>query len=189
MDEQTLYETLREKQVSRAEIFDGTVLHVVRDEVELPNHKISFREVALHRGAVAVVALTDDGKIIMERQFRYPFDEVLWEIPAGKLDVGESSHAAAAARELREETGITAQSWEYLGQYYASPAILSERIHLYLAKKLTFGERELDEDEFLEVCALPLDEVVGKILQGEIPDGKTQAAVLRVAYMLGRNEN
>ncbi len=181
--EKELYDKLCEKQVSREEIFDGRVLHIVNDKVSLPNGVISGREVALHNGAVCIIPITDDGDVILERQYRYPYDEVLWEIPAGKLEPGEFDRKAAAARELREETGYTADSMVSLGEYYGSPAILRERITMYLATGLHQGKRELDADELLEVVKIPLKEAVDMVMDGKIPDGKTQIAILRT-YLL-----
>ena len=131
-----LYDSLKETKISREEIFDGVIVHLVRDTVELPNGAKATREVALHGGAVCVVPVTDEGEIIMERQFRYPFDEVIWEIPAGKLDKGEPDHLEAAKRELREETGYTAETYTFIGDLYPSPAILSENIRMYIASGL-----------------------------------------------------
>lgn len=179
-----LYERLKETKTGRTKIFDGVILHVVRDDIVLPNGAPATREVILHNGAVCVVALTDKNEVIMERQFRYPFDEVIWEIPAGKLNDGETDPLAAIKRELKEETGYTAENYRFIGTYYPSPAILGEKLYMYLATGLSEGERELDEDEFLDVERLPLNTVVKMILDGEIPDGKTQAAVLKVKAMI-----
>lgn len=179
-----LYERLKETKTGRTKIFDGVVLRVVRDDIVLPNGAPATREVVLHNGAVCVVALTENNEIIMERQFRYPFNDVLWEIPAGKLNDGETDPLAAIKRELKEETGYTAERYRFLGAYYPSPAILSEKTCMYLATGLSEGESKLDEDEFLEVVKLPLDTVVKMVLDGEIPDGKTQAAVLKVKAMI-----
>lgn len=179
-----LYERLKETKTGRTKIFDGVILHVVRDDITLPNGAPATREVILHNGAVCVVALTENNEVIMERQFRYPFDEVIWEIPAGKLNDGETDPLAAIKRELKEETGYTAENYRFIGTYYPSPAILGEKLYMYLATGLSEGERELDEDEFLDVEKLPLDTVVKMILDGEIPDGKTQAAVLKVKAMI-----
>ena len=180
-----LYDSLKETYVSREEIFDGYIVHLVKDTVELPNGAKATREVALHHGAVCVVPVTDEGEIIMERQFRYPFDEVIWEIPAGKLDKDEFDHLEAAKRELREETGYTAETYTFIGELYPSPAILSENIHMYIATGLRKGEQELDEDEFLDVVKVPFNKVVEMILNGEIPDAKTQTAVLKAKLVLG----
>ncbi len=180
-----LYDSLKETQISREEIFDGVIVHLVRDTVELPNGAKSIREVALHGGAVCVVPVTDEGEIIMERQFRYPFDEVIWEIPAGKIDKGETDLLEAAKRELREETGYTAENYTCIGDLYPSPAILSEKIRMYIATGLKKGEQDLDEDEFLDVIKLPFEKVVQMILDGEITDAKTQTAVLKAKLVLG----
>ena len=184
-NEKILYDELREIQVDREEIFEGAIVHLVRDTVVIPNGARATREVCLHHGAVCVVPLTEDGEVIMERQFRYPFGKVLWEIPAGKLDKDEYDHLEAAKRELREETGYTAEKFTCIGDFYPSPAILSENIRMYIAEGLKKGEQDLDEDEFLDIVKVPLDEVVRMILDGEITDGKTQAAVLKTKLMRG----
>ena len=185
---ENIYNRLAEKKLSRSEIFSGKILHVVLDTVTLPNGTETTREVVLHNGAVCVVPLTDDNKIVMERQFRFPFDKVIWEIPAGKIDKGETDPNAAARRELLEETGYITNSLTFIGEYYPSPAILSEKIYMYLAKGLVKGEQKLDEDEFLDIVELPIDDVIDKILSNEIPDGKTQTAVLKVKALLDRGK-
>ena len=168
-------ENLAEKKLSRQEIFTGHIVHLVKDTVSLPNGSEATREVILHNGAVCVVPITEDNEIIMERQFRYPFNDVIWEIPAGKLDGADEDPLLAAKRELLEETGYTAKEFKFIGIYYPSPAILSEKIYMYVATGLTLGERDLDEDEFLDVIKVPFNEVVDMIKRNEIPDGKTQA--------------
>lgn len=173
---------LIERKETSTPLFTGKIVRLEYDEVRLPNGNMATREVIRHRGAVAVVALTDEGEILLERQYRYPHAEVLWEIPAGKLETGEDP-AEAVKRELQEETGAVAKEWLPLGMFYPSPAILDEKIRLYLARGLTFGKRHLDADEFLAVERVPLARAVEMILRGEIPDGKTQAAVLRVWAM------
>ena len=175
---------LVETQLTREEIFDGHVLHVVRDTVELPNGKPATREVALHIGAVAIIPITDKGEVIVERQYRYPHGRELLEIPAGKLDFKDEIPLEAAKRELREETGAVAEKFTYLGKMLPSPAVLSEVIHLYLAEGLSFGERDLDEDEFLEVEKISLDELFERVMRGEIEDAKTQIGILRAHAML-----
>ena len=176
------FQNLNEVMVASEEIFDGHVVHLYKDTVELPNGKYATREVVRHVGAVAVVPLTDDGKVIVERQFRYPLDCVITEIPAGKLDSKSEDRLSAAKRELQEETGYTAEEWIDLGDYYPAAAYTDERISLYLAKGLKLGERNLDEDEFLNVVAVDLEELVADVLNGTITDGKTQVALLK-AYM------
>ena len=182
-DTQRGMDALREIPVSSENIFDGTVLHVYRDEILLPDGKPAHREYIKHVGAVCVVPLTDEGEIICVRQYRYPFSDVLLEIPAGKLDSPTEDPTLAARRELKEETGADCQSLTYLGTYYGSPALIGETIHMYLAEGLSFGSPDPDEDEFLEVERIPLATLVKDILDGRVPDGKTQAAVLRVALM------
>lgn len=177
---------LEEKQTSSTPIFDGKVLHVRLDGITLPNGEPATREYCHHNGAVCVIPVTDEGEIICVRQFRYPFREALIEIPAGKLDTPDEDPTEAALRELREETGAKCERLTYMGLYYPSPAILDEKIYMYLAQDLTFGETDLDEDEFLEVVRIPVDELCQAILKGEIRDGKTQAAVLRAAVMLNK---
>lgn len=185
MNDKEIYERLKETQTEREDIYNGVIIHFVKDTVKLPNGSVSKREVALHNGAVCVVAITEKNEIIMERQYRYPFDEVIWEIPAGKLDKNETDPLQAAKRELKEETGYTAENYRFIGEYYGSPAILRERIYMYLATGLKEGEQKLDEDEFLDVVKLPLEEVVKMIAENQIPDGKTQAAVLKAKLLLG----
>ena len=176
---------LRETQVDTADVFDGVLLHVKKDTVSLPNGKLAPRELIRHPGAVCIVPLTDDGKVLIERQFRYPVNEILTEIPAGKLDGKGEDPELAARRELLEETGAQAKELIYMGKFYPTCAYSDEVIHMYLAKGLTFGQRKLDEDEFLNVETVPLDVLVSEIMAGRIPDGKTQAAVMR-AYVMER---
>ena len=174
---------LREEKISRKEIFNGAIVHLTLDSVKLPDGNTATREVAWHKGAVCVVPLTESGEIILERQFRYPFDDVITEIPAGKMDKTEENPEEAARRELLEETGYTAKEMIFIGCYYPSPAILSEKIYMYVAKGLKKHKQKLDEDEFLEVFSVPFEEAVNLILENSIPDGKTQTAVLK-AYNL-----
>lgn len=173
---------LREEKISSRDIFRGRVLHVVEDEVMLPNGKQSIREIVHHRGAVCIVPITDAGEVVCVKQFRYAHGETVLEIPAGKLEESDTDPLDAAIRELSEETGATAEHIEYLGRLYTSPAILDEIIYMYMATGLKFGESHTDEDEFLELVRIPLDELKGMIMRGEVPDSKTQAAVLR-AYI------
>lgn len=173
---------LEEKKISSKEIFEGKVMRVTVDTVELPNGAEATRELVHHRGAVCVLPLTDEGDVICVRQYRYAHGEVLLEIPAGKLEEGESDHRSAALRELSEETGAVCRELRYLGKLYPSPAIFTEVIHMYMAKGLTFGETHPDDDEFLEVERIPLEELKDMVIRGEIYDSKTQACVLR-AYL------
>ncbi|MBR3965854.1 MAG: NUDIX hydrolase [Clostridia bacterium] len=173
---------LEEKKISSKEVFDGKVINVTVDAVELPNGAEGVREIVHHRGAVCVLPLTDDGDVICVRQFRYAHGEVLLEIPAGKLEEGEHDHRAAALRELSEETGAECSELIYLGKLYPSPAIFTEVIHMYLARGLTFGETHPDDDEFLEIERIPLEKLKDMVMRGEIYDAKTQICVMR-AYL------
>ena len=173
-------ENLIETQLTSEEIFDGRILHLYNDTVRLPNGKTAPREVTRHVGAVCVVPLLDDGRVIVERQFRYPVGKVLMEIPAGKLDSKDEDPRKAAARELLEETGAVAEELIELGMFLPACAYSDEAIHMYAAKKLTFREQKLDADEFLNVFTMPLEQAVQKVLAGEIWDAKTQTALLKV---------
>lgn len=179
---------LREIQTDSENIFDGVILNVKRDQVRLPNGHQSVREVIRHVGAVCVVPVTDDGQVVVERQYRYPIDQVITEIPAGKLDSREEDRLHAAQRELKEETGITADSWTDMGLYYPAAAYSDEKITMYLARGLHRGEQRLDEDEFLNVELVSMEELIEEILTGKITDGKTQAAILKAAMLLKRQQ-
>ena len=176
---------LGEKRISTEDIFDGVILHVKRDMVALSNGSATVREVIRHIGAVCVIPVTDDNKVIMERQFRYPLNKVILEIPAGKLDAPDEDRLSAIKRELREETGYTADKWTELGDFHPAPAYSDEYITMYLARGLHKGERALDEDEFLDVYAIPLSELVQDVMEGRISDAKTQVCILKAARILG----
>ena len=136
-----------------------------------------------HVGAVCVVPLLDDGSVLLERQFRYPVGQVLIEIPAGKLDSKAEDPQEAAKRELLEETGAVAGELIELGLFFPACAYSDEAIHMYAAKNITFREQKLDEDEFLNVFTMPLEDAVFEVLSGNIPDAKTQTALLK-AWLL-----
>ena len=174
---------LIEEKISSEEIYHGKVVHLFRDTVRLPNGKSATREVLRHPGAAAVVPVTEEGNVILVRQYRYPFAQVMLEIPAGKLDPGEDP-LVCARRELQEETGYEAEEFVSLGVFYPSVAILDEKIHLFLAKKMTFRATNLDDDEFLNVEERPLKQFVEEVLRGDVPDGKTQTAILKAWHVL-----
>lgn len=174
-----------EKQITREEIYDGAVLHVVKDTILLPDGNTSFREFCLHKGAVAVIPVDDDNTVTMVRQFRYAHHREFLEIPAGKLDSIDEIPLEAAKRELREETGATAGRYIDLGMLDTTPALIDEKIQLYMAEDLTFGETDPDDDEFLEVIKYPLGELVEMVMSGKIRDGKTQIAILKAAKIRG----
>jgi len=174
---------LTEKTVSSEKIFDGKILHIRRDVALLPDGQEAVREVVDHPGGVCVLALDGENQALLVRQFRYPYMQELRELPAGKLEYGEDPREAAL-RELREETGATPGEFRSLGELYPSPGYCGEIIHMYLARDLTFGESSLDEDEFLNVERIPFEELVEQVLQGEIRDAKTIAAVLKGKLLL-----
>lgn len=174
---------LTEKKLSEENIFDGVVLHVRRDTIELPNGKIATREYIKHNGAVCIIPITNEGEVVLERQYRYPIGRVVTEIPAGKLEIGENP-LEAAKRELTEETGYIPGKMEYIGDYIGSPALLEERVTMYLATELSMGERHLDEDEFLDVFTMPLEEAYQKVMNNEFADAKTQLCILKAYLML-----
>ncbi len=176
---------LIEKKLNTANVFCGKLLNVFTDEIELPDGNKAEREYIKHVGAVCIVALTDDNKVIVERQYRYPMHEVTLEIPAGKLDSKGEDPLEAARRELKEETGAVADKMTYLGKFYPTPAYSDEVIYMFLAEGLHFEEQSLDEDEFLTVELVPIEELANAITSGEVPDGKTQAAILAVCRRLG----
>lgn len=171
-----------EKTLSSKEIFNGKVIRVCHDSVVLENGKTSMREVVYHNGGVCILPLTDKGEVILVRQFRYPYKEEIWELPAGKLNALEDPFECAV-RELKEEVGATAKSYTFLGTLYPSPGYCGEIITMYLARELEISEQCLDEDEFLDTVYLPFDEAIKMVMDGKIPDSKTQTALLK-AYML-----
>ena len=176
---------LGEKKTSSEDIFDGVILHVKRDRVTLSNGSSTVREVIRHIGAVCVIPVTDDNRVIMERQFRYPLNKVILEIPAGKLDAPDEDRLSAIKRELREETGYIADEWTELGDFHPAPAYSDEYITMYMARGLHKGERHLDEDEFLDVYTIPLADLVKDVMEGTLSDAKTQVCILKAARILG----
>lgn len=179
---------LVERCIASELIYDGQVVHLYVDRVALPDGKTGVREYVRHIGAVAVLPLTENEEVICVRQYRYAHGVVMTEIPAGKLDSRDEDHVEAALRELREETGASCEKLTYLGLFRSTPAILDEKIDLYLAEGLTFGERDPDEDEFLNTVRVPLSDLVEDVMQGRIADGKTQVAILKVNEILRRRK-
>ena len=170
-------ESILEKPVSRERVFNGLILHIDHVTCLLPNGRLAKREVANHIGASAVIPIDADGNTYLVRQYRAPIERALLEIPAGKLDKPDEDRLYAAKRELREETGLEAKSWLHLTDTFTTAGFSSERISLYLARDLSFGKQNPDEDEFLNVIKLPFDEVWDMVMRGEIRDAKTQIAV------------
>lgn len=174
---------LYEKQLSTRQIFDGRVVKLYVDDIELPNGKTSIREVVRHPGAVCVIPITDEGEVIMVRQFRYPFAHTLLEIPAGKLEPDEDP-LDAVKRELEEESGVVAESVGFIGMTYTTVAFTDEKIYTYMATGLSYTDSHPDEDEFLEVEKIPLTTLVKMVMDGEIKDSKTQIAILKAEKIL-----
>lgn len=173
---------MTEKKLSSKLIYEGRILRLHVDTVELPNGRRALREVADHPGGVAIVAIDREGNILTVKQYRYAFSRVMEEIPAGKLEPGEDPRRAAL-RELKEETGATPEHFTELGTLIASPGAYGETLHLYLAEGLSVGEAAPDEDEFLCLIRTPFNEMVRRVTDGELQDAKTVAGVLK-AYAL-----
>ena len=173
---------LKEKTLSQKEIFSGRILRVHVDEVRLPNGETSSREVVEHPGGVCIAAL-DGEELLFVKQFRYPYGKVILELPAGKLDKGEEP-LHCGIRELKEETGAVGRDYLFLGENYPSPGYCAESIYLYATRVDHFEEQHLDENEFLDVLRIPLDKAVRMCLANEIPDAKTQLAVLKTAALV-----
>ena len=174
---------LRETPVEQQIQYEGRIIRLRVDKAQLPNGKIATREVVEHNGGVCIAALTEQQELLFVRQFRYPYQEVVLELPAGKIDKGEEP-LVCGKRELTEETVASAQQYRSLGRLYPSPGYCGEVIHLFLATGLSFGRMNLDEDEFLEVERIPLEKAVQMVLDNEVPDAKTQVAVLKTWALL-----
>lgn len=174
---------LYEKKLTSKQIFDGKVVKLFVDTVELPDGSEAIREIVRHPGAVCVIPVTKDMEVVTVRQYRYAFEQIMLEIPAGKLEPGEDPFEAVK-RELEEESGVVAGKIEYLGEIFTTVAIFDEKIHLYLATELEFKNAHPDEDEFLEVENIPLAKLYDMVMNGEIKDAKTQIAILKAYNIL-----
>jgi ADP-ribose pyrophosphatase len=170
---------LTERFVSGEQVFDGTLLKVRRDRVRLPDGSEGTREYIRHPGAVAIVPLFEDGRLLLERQFRYPHGREFIEVPAGKVDPGEP-HLETAKRELLEETGYAAKEWQRIGVIHTAIAYTDEAIEIFLAQKLEKRERKLDQGEFIDTVIIGFDEAIAMIRDGRITDAKTVTALLWV---------
>ena len=178
---------LTERQLKAEYVFKGRILNIRVDEALLPDGKTAVREVVEHNGGVMIAPMDDEGNLYFVEQFRYPYSEVVTELPAGKLEKGEDPYTAGI-RELKEETGATAQKIISLGRLYPSPGYCGEIIHLYLATGLTFGEQNPDDDEFLEVKKIHISKAVEMVMNGELPDSKTQVGILKIARLLDKGK-
>ncbi|MFN2341380.1 MAG: NUDIX domain-containing protein [Halanaerobium sp.] len=171
----------KEKKTTGETIYDGNILRLYRDEVEFPNHHKSFREVVEHSGGVSILAENEEGKVLLIKQYRYPVDEVIYEIPAGKLELEEEVEECAS-RELREETGYTAEKFTKLFEFFPTPGYSTETIYIYQAENLKFVGRDLEEGEYIEVVPKTKAELKELLQAGKIKDSKTLIAVM---YYLG----
>ena len=175
---------LMEKTLSSQTVYQGKIVTLKVDRALLPNGAEAGREVVAHPGGVCVLALQADGTVPLVRQFRYPLGQVMLELPAGKLEYGEEPRPAAI-RELGEEVGLEPGELVELGHIYVSPGFCTEKLHLYLARDVKSVPVHPDEDEFLDIVHMPFDELVGRVMSGEITDGKTVTAVLKTKVLLG----
>ena len=175
---------LIEKKLSSEDIFDGALLHVKRDTVKLPNGNEATREWIRHPGASSVIPVLPDGRIVLVRQYRYPIGKVTLEVPAGKLDAPDEDPLYCATRELSEETGYQAEHIEKMTTIATTVGFSNEYIHLYVAEGLTPGKQHPDEDEFINVVKVPLDEAVQMVLDGRIYDAKSATSILLVERRL-----
>jgi len=174
---------LYEETISSEKIYSGKIIDLRKDVVRLENGAEATREVVEHNGAVCVVAVDENNMVYMVKQYRYPFKQVLLEVPAGKIDAGETP-LEAAKRELEEEVGMRASEFIAMGEFYPSVAFLNEIIYMYIAKGLTPSMQNLDEDEFLKIEKLALGDVCDRIMSGEVKDGKTIASILKASNLL-----
>lgn len=169
---------LEEKTIKQVYPFKGNVFQVRVDEAMLPNGNKTNREIIEHSGGVGIVAITDNQEVLLVKQWRYPFSNVLLEIPAGKLNANELP-LSCAYRELKEETGAYPNTMTYIGNMYPTPGYSNEVIHLFLATNLTIKEQELDQDEFLELVIIPLETALNMVETNEIVDAKTIIGLLQ----------
>ena len=175
--------TLAEPQTSSERVFQGKFLQARRDKVRLPDGSQGLREYVVHPGAVMVVALHDDGQVVLERQYRYPVQRVMIEFPAGKIDPGETS-LACAQRELQEETGYRARHWAFAGALHPVISYSTEFIDIWFARGLTPGQRKLDDGEFLDVFTATAAELLAWCANGQVTDAKTLTGMLWLQNVL-----
>ncbi|MGO3751472.1 MAG: NUDIX hydrolase [Peptoniphilaceae bacterium] len=177
-----------ERTIKTDKIYDGKILSLKVETVELPNKKYSKREIIHHEPAVGIIAINDDEEILLVKQYRKAVEKVLYEIPAGILEIGESPKECAI-RELEEETGYVSDNLEYLIEFYATPGFCDEKIYIFSAKGLKKTKQNMDEDEFIDLIKLPLNEAIKMIELGEIIDAKTIAGILFYENLRLKNEN
>lgn len=178
-------EKMKEIGISHEYKFEGRIVKMRVDTVATPQGNTALREIVEHPGGVGIVALDAENNVYMEWQYRRPFDDIIYEIPAGKLEIGEDPKESAV-RELEEEVGLKAKNWVYLGASYATPGFCTEILHVYLATDLYEGEVHRDVDEVLEIEKVPLDTLVDMAMSGEIKDGKSLIGILKTKEYLNR---
>ena len=171
---------LFQKTLEAKSIFKGKILELSNKKELLPNHKIALREIIHCSNAVCIAALTEKDELIFEKQYRSPLNDVILELPAGKIEKSDKSPLDAAIRELKEETGIISTDYNFLGEFYSTPGFCDEIIYLYSCTVSDLGSTSFDEDEFIETVKIPLSSAVDMVLNNEIKDGKSQALILKL---------
>ena len=179
---------LEEKQVSSELLYGGRIIKLYNDQITLPDGNGAYREYVRHPGGVCVVPLTDKNEVMLVRQYRYVYAKEIIEIPAGKRDSKTEDTLEGAKRELKEELGITAEKFVFLGELYPTPGYTDEVLYMYAATGLAFGETNPDEDEFVEPEKIHINTIVDMIMNCEIKDAKTVAAVLKTKRLLDENK-
>ncbi len=171
--------TFEEKTISTERIYEGTILNLRKDKVTVANG-VSYREIVEHRGGAVIAAVKEDGTMIMVKQFRKPAERVMLEVPAGKIEAGETDAEKTALRELKEETGYSAEHIRLLTRMYPSVGYAEEVLYIYLCTGLTAGETDFDDNEAIDIEEYPIDELYQMVMDGRIEDGKSQVAILMV---------
>ena len=168
-----------EKTVEKNYVYKGRIINVRCDKAELHNGNPCTREVVEHNGGVCIAPITENNELIFVRQFRYPYMEMVLELPAGKLELGEDPFEAGK-RELEEETGTVAENYYNLGKFYPTPGYCTEKIYIFIATELTHGDTDFDQGEFVELVKMPLTQAIEMVMSGQIRDAKTQIALLKL---------
>ena len=174
---------IEEKTISSDRVYTGKTISLRVDTVEIPNRGYKKREIVEHNGAVGIIAITRDNKVVLVKQYRKAIEKELWEIPAGKIEPGENPKQSAI-RELKDETGYSAQSIKLLHKFYTSAGFSNQKIYIYLAENLTSGSQDFDDDEFIETKEFSLNEVYDMIYNNDIEDGKTSIGMLLIKELL-----
>lgn len=174
---------IEEKTISSDRVYTGKTISLRVDTVEIPNRGYKKREIVEHNGAVGIIAITPENKVVLVKQYRKAIEKELWEIPAGKIEPGENPKESAI-RELKEETGYSAQSIKLLHKFYTSAGFSNQKIYIYLAENLTSGSQDFDDDEFIEAKEFSLNEVYDMIYNNDIEDGKTSIGMLLIKELL-----